>query len=70
MASTTQATPDNEKTAMSDTQDQEVQRAATHGTFSQDEKEEDSSVQAGELTFEEDTSGGLGGISVSSLLLS
>ncbi|PVH80468.1 amino acid transporter [Cadophora sp. DSE1049] len=43
-----------------DTQDSEVQRVATQGTFLPDEKGKNNSVEAGELTFEEDTAGGLG----------
>ena len=41
-------------------QDSEIQRVATQGTFPTDEKEKNNSVEAGELTFEEDTAGGLG----------
>ncbi|KUJ17477.1 amino acid transporter [Mollisia scopiformis] len=60
MTSTIRATNTNEMKSMTNNQDDEIQRTANHGTFGPNEKEKDLSVQAGELTFEEDTSGGLG----------
>ncbi|KAH6713431.1 high affinity methionine permease [Leptodontidium sp. MPI-SDFR-AT-0119] len=50
----------DENVAMSDlkTQNSGIQRAVTRGTFTSDEKEKNNSIEAGELTFEEDTAGG------------
>lgn len=50
----------DENVAMSDLKPQNsgIQRAVTRGTFTSDEKEKNNSIEAGELTFEEDTAGG------------
>ena len=62
MSSTIPPSTEAEKKGMPEkhTQDSEIQRVATQGTFPADEKHKNNSVKAGELTFEEDTAGGLG----------
>lgn len=62
MSSTIPSSNEAEKKGMPEmnTQDSEIQHVATQGTFPADEKHKNNSVEAGELTFEEDTAGGLG----------